>query len=1206
MHSLIRRCTLGFVALLLAVGLTPDAHAQVQSIADARAAGVGASVTVEGTVTRAFGAYVRLQDTSGPTGASALVIRQTSGTFNSDIQDGTIQRGTQLRVSGTLSAFNGLLQINGGDLSSYTVQGAGTVPAPQDVTLGTLASDGEDYESELVRIDGLTLTSSGTFEAGTTYQAYNGTRFFDFRVQGTDESALDGTPIPPGAFTYTGVVGQFAPDGGTSSGYQLIPVRPSDLADAPSVAFNRLYDVALEADGAVSVTVRAQSFASGQSASVTVSAGGTATAGTDATGLAGSETFTLSDTNPARTLTLDPQADGTDEGVERLELTVSSPDVASGLPQQFTLWILDSATATTTLYPGLEGAELLTQIRQDFGDPTTLGYGIARDTLYGRIYNENGQVEGIYTGLQATIDGTGDPSQDVGDEGMNTEHTWPQSLGAGEEPARSNIHILRPSRGAVNSARSNYPYADIPDSATDTWYILEQSQSTIPASNIDGWSEANTSPSDRDDHRFEPREVVKGNVARAALYFRAIYPDRANLGFFNTQRATLLQWNAQDAPDAEEVRRNAIIASYQDNKLNPFIVDPTLAERAFGIDASDVISLAEARSQPLGTAVTTKGLVTRIDGSDTVYLQDGNAGIAVFSSAMADGVAVGDSVRVTGVVDVFAGLLQLAQVGSGYTVQASGQPLPAPTPITLAELANGGGEAYESELVEVTGLTFEATGSFAASTNYTVTGSQGATGQLRVPEGSPYAGASIPSIASFTGVLGQYNDAPDSVTPNEGYQLMALREGDLEGITRPSELSPSITRAFDGLGDAANYRLIALPGQVEVPLQETLFGDAGVDWQAVWDNGQDSNYFVRFQENPDRFQFAPGRGFWFISAEDWTFSGTIPTVALQGGTAEIPLHDGWNIIANPLGVPVPWSAVETANGGTLQPLWAFDGTFAQAPTFASAVTGEAFYFLNDAGLEALRIPYPTGASANALRAQKEAASPDGVMLTAQHGAHQSRVRLRWRPEAAPGADRYDVYAPAAPGRVFALRLQSNTPQPRRAHRATDVRPLPSEGATYPLSLQGLPEGAAVRLQLSGNLPQGYRAAVLDTRSGQLHRLQAPVTLRPAAGLALLVGTPAYLNAQQQAAAPSTFGLKPAYPNPVRRATTFRYSLPEAARVQLTIYDVLGRAVQRVVQRQQAAGNHEVTWRPKGLASGLYLVRLQADADTATRKIMVVQ
>jgi len=224
------------------LGLTSDdlenAAPPTQTIADARSQPMGTTVTIEGTVTRAFNAFVRLQDDSGPTGASGIVIRQTSGSGNADFRDdvasGTIQPGTQLRLTGVTSAFSGLIQINNEDLVSYEVTGQGAVPTPQTITLDQLADDvGEDYESELVRVEGLSFPdASGTFENGTTYtvEEGDGTQA-DFRVQGEDETALGGAGIPGGTFTYIGIVGQFNNFGDVreDGGYQLIPVRESDL-----------------------------------------------------------------------------------------------------------------------------------------------------------------------------------------------------------------------------------------------------------------------------------------------------------------------------------------------------------------------------------------------------------------------------------------------------------------------------------------------------------------------------------------------------------------------------------------------------------------------------------------------------------------------------------------------------------------------------------------------------------------------------------------------------------------------------------------------------------------------------------------------------------------------------------------------------------------------------------------------------------------
>ncbi|MEF8816129.1 MAG: T9SS type A sorting domain-containing protein [Salinibacter sp.] len=165
---------------------------------------------------------MRFQDDTGPTGASGLTVGPESGDLQQDIVDGNITQGTQLYVRGTLSDSNGLLRIDGPDLDNYVILDQGVLPAPQEVSLSTLQSSGEDYESELLRVDGLSFPSaSGTFNASTTYTVEDETASLDYRVESSDQTQLIGESIPTGTFTYEGVLGE------SSGGFQLVPIRPA-------------------------------------------------------------------------------------------------------------------------------------------------------------------------------------------------------------------------------------------------------------------------------------------------------------------------------------------------------------------------------------------------------------------------------------------------------------------------------------------------------------------------------------------------------------------------------------------------------------------------------------------------------------------------------------------------------------------------------------------------------------------------------------------------------------------------------------------------------------------------------------------------------------------------------------------------------------------------------------------------------------------
>ncbi|GAB2957797.1 hypothetical protein GCM10027184_00800 [Saccharothrix stipae] len=174
----------------------------------------------------------------------------------------------------------------------------------------------------------------------------------------------------------------------------------------------------------------------------------------------------------------------------------------------------------------------------------------------------------LYTGRsQGKTTNGGDPDD------WNREHVWAKShgdFGTATGPG-TDIHHLRPTDVSVNATRGNKdfdlggsPVAEAPGNYTDA----------------DSW---------------EPRNAVKGDVARMLFYMAVRYEGGdgyPNLEMNNSvsngtapyhgRLSVLLQWNAQDPPDAFEKRRNQVIYdSYQRNR-NPFIDHPEWAASIWG------------------------------------------------------------------------------------------------------------------------------------------------------------------------------------------------------------------------------------------------------------------------------------------------------------------------------------------------------------------------------------------------------------------------------------------------------------------------------------------------------------------------------------------------------------------------------------------------------------------------------------------------
>lgn len=86
----------------------------------------------------------------------------------------------------------------------------------------------------------------------------------------------------------------------------------------------------------------------------------------------------------------------------------------------------------------------------------------------------------------------------------------------------------------------------------------------------------------------------------------------------------------------------------------------------------------------------------------------------------------------------------------------------------------------------------------------------------------------------------------------------------------------------------------------------------------------------------------------------------------------------------------------------------------------------------------------------------------------------------------------------------------------------------------------------------------------------------------------------------------TFFLDENYPNPFNPRTTIRYRVPEQGPVRVAVYDMLGKRVTTLVERLHEEGTHEVTFDGTGLASGLYVYRLEAAGHVSSRTMMLLK
>ena len=280
------------------------------------------------------------------------------------------------------------------------------------------------------------------------------------------------------------------------------------------------------------------------------------------------------------------------------------------------------------IYPDLSGDALTTALASTYAPSSTYSYDRARDTLFAAVYKERADdgsstdsLRGFYSGHAVWLDPAIDPTTAAWNASprYSTEHLWPENQGATEgTDAHRDMHHLAPVMQSVNSSRSDHPFGEVVDADADRWWGPDGITRTLmpPASVRDLFTEKLNGTG----AMLEPRESVAGDVARAMFYVWAVYgpfgADQLDAPFWAAQRDVLLDWHVQDPADPAEIDRTLIIESHQ-GTANPFVLDPTLAARAFG-------------PPPVQVALASFTAVQTDDGARIEWSTSAEAGIVAF------------------------------------------------------------------------------------------------------------------------------------------------------------------------------------------------------------------------------------------------------------------------------------------------------------------------------------------------------------------------------------------------------------------------------------------------------------------------------------------------------------------------------------------------------------------------------------------------
>ena len=376
---------------------------------------------------------------------------------------------------------------------------------------------------------------------------------------------------------------------------------------------------------------------------------------------------------------------------------------------------------------------------------------------------------------------------------------------------------------------------------------------------------------------------------------------------------------------------------------------------------------------------------------------------------------------------------------------------------------------------------------------------------------------------------------------------------------------------------------------------------------------------------------APGAAFWLITQDGESFA--VDNAQSVDGSAEfqIQLQPGYNQIATPFAFPVSWNEAAVPAG--------VDAPREAQPPYQTTAVLEPWqgYWVFNRNATPVQVTVPPVEAASTEGAAAARATSTLPFKRPPAYALQMVATLRQTAQGdAPGLyDRqnyvgWDAEATAQFGPEDVPEVPPIGPHVRlsivedEARLAGSLRPAGTDGQVWSVDVSAAVQEpffqtktVTVALRDHGTRPDGHLLRILDLDSGREVRVrnsQFSVSLtsdQPTRRLQVVLGTAAFVESMLDAVLPRATALGPSYPNPARGPISVEYQLERDERVEITVFDVLGRRIHQLVDGHQPAGRYTARWDGRGasgtpVASGMYFVRMQAGAFTDTRRVVLVR
>lgn len=688
-----------------------------------------------------------------------------------------------------------------------------------------------------------------------------------------------------------------------------------------------------------------------------------------------------------------------------------------------------------------------------------------------------------------------------------------------------------------------------------------------------------------------------------------------------------------------------VIEQFSDTGTDGYTLSPL---NQSDILANSVEAIADARNLPNGTAAIVKGVVTSAKGEHTTIQQDG-AGLHIFASAgtyfndLQNGnIAPGDSLLITGRLNEDNHLKRIDEIFL-YEVTSSGNPLPNPLNISLSEV----GEEHESLLVRIVNISTDGiNATFQNDTDYDLYQSgnlQNTALEIGSTLNTELGGVAIPEAFIYSGTVSQRSFG----TASESYYLRPVYQTDIEEfVITPLAITSFSVPANTYVGfnqdveivfdqDIASIQNISniLSGAIKISgysgderdiLNFSLNGSSlliphqnfhavdtlkiSIDSQIIESNSS-SNYYLDGNNNGQN-DFAADE---YQSPEFYTsYVGDFNADLAVNFDDLVNFGDGWR---------------STNFDYETGPL-----SYSAGLNFPNAQISKDNQFNVEDLITFIRY-WNLSQQQSKTRANKYAASYDGINLARKNSGTYNEIvsdslqfisytKKQSENEYSNSEQTPQVsytFSLSHPDTVKAIELVIEyNPSEIRIADVEDLKLFRNKEnntdhvfVTHSDTVNGI---FTMNIANFGTLSTIGEKEIATVTFDALSFKDAEISISSDLRVS---GKPAFIQTAQRQVIisdelPETFTLSQNYPNPFNPTTTIHYELSGPAQINLTIFDVLGRKIETLVNENGVRpGYYSFNWDASRYASGMYIyvLKIRSEAGqihTISKKMMLVK